>query len=122
MTNIDNFKSFVKKNPKLITFVKNGTMSWQKFYELYDLYGEDNNVWNEYVKEEKKEVKQETRNNTNSLSNIVEMAKNIDAAKLQDGITSIQKAISLFGDMLTKNNQTTSSNYTPRPVYRRFDD
>ena len=50
------------------------------------------------------------------------MAKNIDAAKLQDGITSIQKAISLFGDMLTKNNQTTSSNYTPRPVYRRFDD
>lgn len=122
MTNIDNFKSFVKKNPKLITFVKNGSMSWQKFYELYDLYGEDDNVWNEYVKEEKKEVKQETRNNTNSLSNIVEMAKNIDAAKLQDGITSIQKAISLFGDMLTKNNQTTSSNYTPRPVYRRFDD
>ena len=122
MTNIDNFKSFVKKNPKLITFVKNGSMSWQKFYELYDLYGEDDNVWNEYVKEEKKEVKQETRNNTNSLSNIVEMAKNIDAAKLQDGITSIQKAISLFGDMLTKNNQTTSSNYTPRPVYRRIDD
>ena len=122
MTNIDNFKSFVKKNPKLITFVKNGSMSWQKFYELYDLYGEDDNVWNEYVKEEKKEVKQETRNNTNSLSNIVEMAKNIDAAKLQDGITSIQKAISLFGDMLTKNNQTTSSNYTPRPVYRRFDE
>ena len=122
MTNIDNFKSFVKKNPKLITFVKNGSMSWQKFYELYDLYGEDDNVWNEYVKEEKKEVKQETRNNTNSLSNIVEMAKNIDAAKLQDGITSIQKAISLFGDMLTKNNQATSSNYTPRPVYRRFDD
>ena len=22
-------------------------MSWQKFYELYDLYGEDNNVWND---------------------------------------------------------------------------
>ena len=43
MTNIDNFKSFVKKNPKLITFVKNGSMSWQKFYELYDLYGEDDN-------------------------------------------------------------------------------
>ena len=122
MNKKDEFKNFVKKNPSLIKHVKDGSMSWQKFYELYDLYGEDDNVWNEYVKEEKKEVKQETRNNTNSLSNIVEMAKNIDAAKLQDGITSIQKAISLFGDMLTKNNQTTSSNYTPRPVYRRFDD
>ena len=122
MSNLDNFKTFVKSNPTFANYIKDGTMTWQKFYELYDLYGEDDSVWNEYVKEEKKEVKQETRNNTNSLSNIVEMAKNIDAAKLQDGITSIQKAISLFGDMLTKNNQTTSSNYTPRPVYRRFDD
>lgn len=32
----------------------------------------------------------------------MEMAKNIDPDKLQDGITSIQKAISLFGDMITK--------------------
>ena len=66
MTNIDNFKSFVKKNPKLITFVKNGSMSWQKFYELYDLYGEDNNVWNEYVKEEKKEYNDREILNSNT--------------------------------------------------------
>lgn len=49
MAKIDNFKLFVKNNPNLITYVKNNTMSWQKFYELYDLYGEDNNVWNEYL-------------------------------------------------------------------------
>jgi hypothetical protein len=37
MAKIDNFKLFVKNNPNLITYVKNNTMSWQKFYELYDL-------------------------------------------------------------------------------------
>ena len=125
MTNMDNFKSFVKKNPNLVTFVRDGMMSWQKFYELYDLYGEDGEVWNEYLKNTK-EVKEEKDKKTSSgysLANIMEMAKNIDTNKLQDGISSIQKAIGLFGDMLIKDSSSDNSNsYTPRPVYRRFDD
>ena len=69
-------------------------------------------------------VKENKINNTkpSSLSNIMEMAKNIDPDKLQDGITSIQKAISLFGDMITKNNTSSTSTYTPRPIYKKFDD
>lgn len=122
MTNVDNFKSFVRKNPKLVTYVRNGTSSWQQFYELYDLYGEDDSVWKEYLnkKDEVKEEKASTSSG-NTFSNILEMAKNIDTNKLQDGITSIQKAISLFGDMLLKDNNETST-YTPRPIYRKFDD
>lgn len=125
MANIDNFKLFVKKNPNLITFVRSGTMSWQKFYEIYDLYGEDSSVWDEYKnKETTREVKEvRSTTNTSTLSNIMDIAKNIDANKLQDGISSIQKAIGLFGDMLTKDTSSkTSSTYTPRPVYRRFED
>ena len=37
----DDFKLLVKKNPELIKFVKNNEMTWQKFYEMYDLYGEE---------------------------------------------------------------------------------
>ena len=40
----EKFKSYVKLHPELITFVKNNEMSWQKFYELYSLYGEDEKV------------------------------------------------------------------------------
>lgn len=121
MTKVDNFKEFVKKNQVLVTYVKENKMTWQKFYELYDLYGEDNNIWNEYLKKEEPQPKV---NNTklSSLSNIMEMAKNIDPDKLQDGITSIQKAISLFGDMITKSNTSSTSTYTPRPIYKKFDD
>jgi len=121
MTNIDNFKSFVKQNPNLISYVNNGTMTWQKFYNLYDLYGEDNNIWKDYIINKKEETKK-TQGGSNTISNILEIAKNLDTNKIEEGITSIQKAISLFGDILLKDKIEKTNSYTPRPIYRRFDD
>lgn len=123
MAKIDNFKLFVKNNPNLITYVKNNTMSWQKFYELYDLYGEDNNVWNEYLNKDTtvNTTKTESKK-SNKFSNILDMAKNLDTNKLQDGISSVQKAIGLIGDILVKDKKPDASTYNPRPIYRRFDD
>ena len=117
MSNIEEFKAFVRKNPTLINYVKEGKNTWQEFYELYDLYKEDLNIWNKYLK------KETTDNRSFNINNILDYAKNIDANKLQDGITSIQKAIDLFGGMLTKDSPKEENNtYRPRPVYRRFDD
>lgn len=125
MTNVDNFKTFVKKNPALVNYVKNGTMSWQKFYELYDIYGEDNSIWKDYTTENStrtENIEKQKTTSLNTFSNILELAKNLDSNKIQDGITSIQKAISLFSDMISKDNTNNSSNYVPRQIYRRFDD
>lgn len=123
MTKIDNFKLFVKNNPNLITYVRNNTMSWQKFYELYDLYGEDNNVWNEYLNKDTtvNTTKTESKK-SNKFSDILDMAKNLDTNKLQDCISSVQKAIGLIGDILVKDKKPDASTYNPRPIYRRFDD
>lgn len=123
MAKIDNFKLFVKNNPNLITYVRNNTMSWQKFYELYDLYGEDNNVWNEYLNKDTtvNTTKTESKK-SNKFSDILDMAKNLDTNKLQDGISSVQKAIGLIGDILVKDKKPDASTYNPRPIYRRFDD
>lgn len=117
MSNIDNFKDFARRNPSLATYVKSGKKTWQEFYELYDLYKEDRNVWSNYLKED-------TKNDRNSFSinNILNYAKNIDVNKLQDGISSLEKAIELFGGIISKDKVPSENNYTPRPVYRRFDD
>lgn len=125
MTKIDNFKSFVRKNPNLITYIREKNTSWQELYELYDLYGEDPTIWNKYLNKEEKKIEEQTTStsNTNPLNNILTMAKNIDADKLQDGLSSIQKAVDLFGGLLVKDKGTTTKNdYSPRPVYKRFDD
>ena len=53
MNKKDEFKNFVKKNPSLIKHVKDGSMSWQKYYEIYDMYGEDENAWKDYITKEK---------------------------------------------------------------------
>lgn len=125
---INNFKSFVRKNPNLIAYVRDGSMSWQKFYELYDLYGEDNSIWDSYInKKIDNTITSRTSDNSSksnfSLGNILDMAKNIDANRLSDGISSLQKAIGLFGDIISKDSaSSTTSSYTPRPIYRKFDD
>ena len=57
---VDSFKMFVRKNPNLIKYVNNNEMTWQKFYEMYDLYGEDNSIWDKYVKEENIDIMHDT--------------------------------------------------------------
>ena len=73
-----------------------------------------------YVRNNTKES--ETKK-TSKFSDILDMAKNIDTNKLQDSISSVQKAIGLIGDMLVKDKTPgIGSTYNPRPLYRRFDD
>ena len=42
----EEFKKFVKKHPELVEYVKNKQNTWQDFYEIYDMYGEEDSVWN----------------------------------------------------------------------------
>jgi hypothetical protein len=46
----EDFKNFVRNKPELASYVTNGDRTWQKFYELYDIYGEDESIWNKYTK------------------------------------------------------------------------
>lgn len=113
MDNLDNFKSFIKKNTSFASYIKDGSMTWQKFYELYDMYGEDSPVWDEYKQEKKKSP---------TLNDIVNMAKNIDMNKLQDGVNSLSKAVGLFSDLFANKGNNNTTTYKPRAVYRRFED
>ncbi len=113
MDNLDNFKLFIKQNPTFASYIKDGTMTWQKFYELYDMYGEDSSVWEEYKQEKKKGT---------TLNDIVNLAKNIDMDKFQDGVNSLSKAVSLFSDLFANKSTGSTSTYKPRAIYRRFED
>ncbi len=121
MSKIDEFKEFVRKNPSLISQVKDNKMTWQQFYEFYDLYGEDQNIWNNYINNNKKEIKTENKSVSSSLTEIINMAKNMDVNKMQEGIVSLQKAIGLVSDLFVKDNNK-SSEYKPRPLYKHFED
>ena len=123
----EEFKEFVKKNPKLISYVKNNEMTWQKFYEMYDLYGEDSSIWKEYIDD--KLINKNNNNMTKgvisglTLSELVNWFKNVNLDGIQEGIGNVQRVLGVVQD-LSKGEKTnnTESTYKPRPLYKHFED
>ena len=125
----EKFKEFVKKNPKLITYVKNNEMTWQKFYEMYDLYGESDEAWSEYInsKKEENQLKESSIATTKTgltgftLSEVVNWLKNVDLDGLQEGIGNVQRVLGVMQDF-TKKDKEEKQTYKPRPLYKHFED
>ena len=112
------FKEFVKKNPSLISFVEKGETTWQKLYELYDLYGESNSIWNKYLKNNN----QNNMNIGTNFKDLLNLVKGIDLNTVQKGLVSLDKAIDAFKDILPNKNVPKVDNYEPRPTYNYFED
>ncbi len=117
MASKEAFKEFVKDKPKLVTYVRNGDMTWQKFYEMYDLYGDDNNVWKDYL-----EPKPQETVATTSFAGMLEWLKNINLDSIQEGVNSLQRVIGVLGDLGTKSEKEVKEEYKPRPIYKHFED
>lgn len=106
----EEFKRFVRKNPDLIKYVNNKNITWQKIYETYELYGEDKNIWNNYIYENKI---------SGSFNEIINNIKKIDLEKLQTGIENIQNTISMIQNFGTnKTNPVNNYKYN----YQHLDD
>lgn len=121
----EQFKQFVKKNPILIKHITNKEMTWQQFYELYDLYGEEESVWEKYLKtDNKKEAKTEqTTKDASAFADLVAFLKTINLDSLQEGINSVQRVLGVFQDFSNKDPKVEEKKeYKPRPLYKHFED
>ena len=114
----ESFKDFARLHPELATQVVNNKISWQKLYELYDIYVTNSSVWNTYLQNPSKEISKET-----TLNDIVTTIKGVDLETVQNGIQNMQKAISLLQDIgIGKAKDIPKSTYEPRPMYKYFED
>ena len=106
----EEFKEFAKTHPELVNHIKDGEMTWQKYYELYDIYGEDENIFNKYLQKEES-------------TNITNIVKNIDVNKIQEHIGTAQKALDIIGELTKKESKTQILSQTnPRPIKNFFKD
>lgn len=112
----EEFKQFVSSHPELIKFVNKGDMTWQKFYDMYSLYGKNNEAWKDYILDNKIPDKE----TTSSITDIVNAFKKMDMDAVQKNITTINKALTLIGSLIAKDEVTDT--YTPRPLYKKFED
>ena len=111
----EEFKNFIKNNPKLINYIKNNNNSVQKLYEVYDVYGADDKVWEEYLSDR-------SSINLNNISNIV---KNIDMNSIKGHINTAQKALNLVQELTGKVNEgvkAVKKPLAPKPLDKFFED
>ena len=113
---IEEFKNFVKDNPHLVKYVTDKKMTWQQFYEIYDLYGKDDKIWNDF--------KDNSTNTNSSLANTIKeifnLFKGIDLNGVQKTLTSLDKAIEAFKGF--NNDNSFRDVYEERPKNKYFED
>ncbi len=109
----ETFKLFVRSHPELANHVLKNNTSWQQLYEIYELYGENNSIWNTYFAKES--ITDTITSGASTIKEFISNLKNIDMDSVQKGINNIQKTIGLLQDIgLTKKES--------EPIYKRFED
>ena len=108
----EHFKEFVRKNPSLIKYVRDGSKSWQDFYELYNLYGENDSVWDEFLKV----------SSVTSSFDLLSWLKGIDLDGIQNSVQSIQRVLGVVQDFTNKDSSSMTEEYKPRPIYKHVED
>ncbi|MFV0249925.1 MAG: spore coat protein YlbD [Bacilli bacterium] len=121
MNKIDLFKEFVKRNPQLIKHVKEGNMTWQKYFEIFDLYGENSSEWNQYIN--KQDDLKQVSTNTLSFTDLLGFFKGMNLDAMQEGLNSVGRVVSVLQELGGKeNNRVAKPEYKPRPLYKHFED
>lgn len=87
----ERFLSFARNHSELAKEVLKGNVTWQQLYELYEIYGENHSIWNQYLNGDSLDF--------NSFKNLFDMIKKVDLNQVQDGIQSLQKTIGLLQDI-----------------------
>lgn len=126
MATKDDFKLFARKHPELVKHIKNGETSWQKLYEIYDIYGEEDSAWSDYLRNSTDTTKNKTTTDYNFKS-ITEKLKNLDFNSIQEHITTAQKALGIVQELTSKGASTTAATtaseaINPRPINKIFED
>ncbi len=125
MSKKEMFKEFVRLNPEFATSVKNGKTTWQELFQIYDLYGSESKLFDQYRKVNKIE------NFTSSIGvkDIIDSLKNINIDVLQENLNGLGKAVSFIEDLTNTfkkdektNEEKTNKKRRVEPINRFFDD
>ena len=113
------FKEFIRNKPNLVEYIKNKEMTMQKFYEIYDVYGNDEEAWRPYDRSN-------TNNNNFNISKITDIMKNINVDEIQKHINTAQKALGVVEELTSKGANTVTNAIkgplTSRPLNKFFED
>lgn len=123
MSKKDEFKDFVSKHPALVEVVRNKTHSWQDLFEVYDLYGSDEKLWDRYLKVGSPSSANTSDAKLNSLGELTKLFKNVNIENVQKYIDTAQKAIGVIQELTGSSAEAvTKGPSVARPINKIFED
>lgn len=105
------FKDFISIHPELVTYVKNKEMTWQDFYEIYDIYGSDESAWSSYFKKAE---------STDKITELTSLFKNINLDNVSRHVNNAQKAINIIQELTKKSPEVITK--SARPITKFYGD
>lgn len=111
----EEFKKFIGSHPEVLGFIKRKEMTFQDFYEIYDIYGEDENAWSKYFSNN--ETSTSTRGKITELTQIF---KNINMDNIEHHVNNAQKAIGIIQELTKKSPEVLTK--VERPIGKFFGD
>lgn len=93
MDNLKEFKAFLKTIPSIKEDVLNHRYTWQEIYEIYTMYGENDNFFKPY------------KEHPTEYMNVLEIIKNIDLDALSSSLQSMEKVLEIVSNLLDKNKE-----------------
>lgn len=123
MSKKEDFKDFVSKHPALVEVVRNKTHSWQDLFEVYDLYGSDEKLWDRYLKTGASSSTATSDAKLNSLGELTKLFKNVNIDNVQKYIDTAQKAIGVIQELTGSSAEVaTKGPSVARPINKIFED
>lgn len=108
MDQIAAFKQFIRTMPKASEAVHDGLYTWQELYELYDLYGENHEVWKKFSSE--KSTPKASGSTNFDLSSLVALLKTVDVDALLSSMQGLEKVLGIAAALFDKDD-TPKSDY-----------
>lgn len=125
MNKKEEFKNFVSTHPNLVNVVKNKTHSWQDLFEVYDLYGNDESLWERYLNTASSNTNNVSSEKINSIGELTKLFKNVNIDNVQKYIDTAQKAIGVIQELTGAGagaEVATKGPSVSRPINKIFED
>ena len=105
MEKLEKFKEFIKDKEFLIDKVNNGETTWQKLYEVYDLYGESASIFTN------KETNRETTTENNKANNLLKAFEGMDMNKINENLEGVRKILAVLSEFTKKDDGKPKRTY-----------
>lgn len=120
---IEEFKAFVKANPKILKEARNGKVTLQELYEDWYLLGPNDARW-DGLREGSSEASEEKEKDASStktvwMSNIFDTLKNMDQNQIQGYLANLNQALGTIQGVISQFAPNSGSSGSSAPTEQK---